>query len=155
MTGTIVSIHIAAKRGEPMTSPSEVELVAGVGILGDRKAIKPDDPPKKRQPDRQLTLIEKEKIDAFNLEHNLAFTGDDLRRNLVTQGIDLNALVGKEFVVGGATVRGIELCQPCSYLSKRTDPRLIKGLFNRGGLRAEILTSGTVKVGDVVDAEES
>jgi len=78
----------------------------------------------------------------------LPFTAIQARRNLVTQGVDLNALAGREFHIGDVRIRGIRLCEPCNYLAKETFPETLRGLVRKGGLRAQILTAGTIRVGD-------
>lgn len=134
-----------------MTSQSEAHVVPGKGIEGDRYFVGigtfSPHPPK---PDFEITLIEREKIDAFARDTGLPFTSFHARRNLVTEGVDLNALAGREFLVGAVRIRGIRLCEPCSYLAKTTFPETLKGLVHKGGLRAQILTEGCIRVGDTV-----
>ena len=72
------------------------------------------------------------------------------RRNLVTEGADLNALVGRTFEIGEVVLRGIRLCEPCNYLAKTTYPETLVGLVHRGGLRAQIVRGGVLRVGDAV-----
>jgi len=95
-------------------------------------------------------LIEAEAIEALKRDYEVALTPGEARRNVVTQGVPLNHLVGREFSVGGVRVRGIRLCEPCDHLQKLTGRPLIKGLLHRGGLRAQILTEGTIRVGDTI-----
>lgn len=135
-----------------------VRAVPGRGLEGDRYftgigTFSPDP----MKPDFELTLIEQEQIDAFVRNSGIAFTAADARRNVVTSGVDLNALAGREFYVGEVRVRGIRLCEPCNYLAKITRPEVLRGLVRRGGLRAQILTEGVIRSGDVVRpvAEES
>lgn len=89
--------------------------------------------------------IEKEKIDAFARESGLPFTVSHARRNLVTEGVDLNALAGRDFLIGEVRIRGIRLCEPCSYLATTSFPETLKGLVHKGGLRAQILTEGCIR----------
>jgi MOSC domain-containing protein YiiM len=72
------------------------------------------------------------------------------RRNLVTRGVPLNHLVGREFQVGGVRLRGTRLCEPCQYLEGLTTKGVLAGLIHRGGLRADIVSGGTIRVGDLV-----
>src|SRR5687768_4169964 len=118
---SVSQILIAESPGSPMTSRSEVRAVPGKGIEGDRYfgGIGTFSP-HPQKPAYEITLIEKEKIDAFASETGLPFTAFDARRNLVTEGVDLNALEGREFLVGKVRIRGIRLCEPCSYLAKAT-----------------------------------
>jgi MOSC domain-containing protein YiiM len=134
-----------------MTPQPKANAVPGLGLEGDRYfdgtgTFSPDP----RKPDFELTLIELEKIEAFARESGLPFTAALARRNLVTEGVDLNALVGREFQIGEVRVRGIRLCEPCNYLAKITFPQTLKGLVHKGGLRAQILTEGTLRPGDPI-----
>jgi MOSC domain-containing protein YiiM len=136
-----------------MASSSEVRAVPGRGLEGDRYfAGEGTFSPHPQKPDFEITLIENEKIEAFAFESGLPFTASHARRNLVTEGVDLNALVGREFLVGEVRLRGIRLCEPCNYLAKTTFPETLKGLVSKGGLRAQIVTEGVIRVGDAVIA---
>lgn len=134
-----------------MTPRQEVRAVPGRGLEGDRYfdgtgTFSPH-PPK---PDFEVTLIESEKIAAFATRSGLPFTAAAARRNLVTTGADLNALVGRDFWVGEVQLRGLRLCEPCAYLAKITFPETLRGLVHQGGLRAQILSAGTIRTGDVL-----
>jgi len=134
-----------------MTSSASARAIPGRGLEGDRyfngRGTFSPTPPK---PDFELTLIESESIEAFARESGLPFTAQHGRRNLVTQGIALNDLVGREFTIGEVRVRGVRLCEPCNYLAKITWPEVLRGLVHKGGLRAQILTEGTLRVGDPI-----
>jgi len=95
-------------------------------------------------------LIELENIEAFSQATGLALTPEMPRRNIVTLGIRLNDLCGQRFNVGGATLEGLELCEPCSLFAKRTHREILKFFARKGGLRARILSGGEVRVGDSV-----
>lgn len=99
---------------------------------------------------RVLTLIESEAITAAAAKLVKPFTAADARRNLVTQGVPLNHLVGRDFRVGEVTLRGVRLCEPCGYLEELTQQGVNQALLHRGGLRVEILTEGKIKMGDIV-----
>jgi len=153
-TGTVESIHIASAAKGPMQSVPEVEAIPGVGLDGDRYALK-QGTFYKPEPAFELTLIEAEAIEAIKREYEVTMPAGDARRNVVTRGVALNHLVGREFTIGGVKIRGIRLCEPCAHLQGLTELPVIKALRHRGGLRAEILTAGTIHVGDVVtDANE-
>ncbi len=98
-----------------------------------------------------LTLIEAEKIERFAEQYEVLFTPHDARRNIVTRGIDLNALVGCEFQIGEIRAMADELCEPCSTLARRTHRQVLHGLVHRGGLRCRILSGGVIRVGDAVN----
>jgi len=85
-------------------------------------------------------------------EYGIELAAGEARRNLVTRDVPLNHLVGKEFMVGEVRVRGIRLCEPCKHLQRLTGRPVIKGLRHRGGLRAQILSGGTIHAGDEVTA---
>ena len=147
----LLEILIADSPSSPMTPRPQARAVPGFGLEGDRYfsgtgTFSPDP----RKPDFELTLIESEKIEAFSRESGLPFTAALARRNLVTEGIDLNALVGREFQIGEVRVLGIRLCEPCNYLAKTTFPQTLKGLVHKGGLRAQILTEGVLRPGDPI-----
>jgi len=139
-------IFIAQARGAPMKSIGAVDAVAGEGLAGDRYCNRAT----RRGPDYQVSLIEAEAIEAFTREFGLTMSEDMPRRNIVTSGIRLNELVGKQFLVGGALLEGLELCEPCSLFAKRTYAQVIPFFNGRGGLRARILRGGTIRAGDAV-----
>lgn len=139
-----------------MQPVAQVRAIPGRGLEGDRYFSGAGTFSKNPQrPDYELTLIQKEHIEAFARSSGLGFTADLARRNLVTEGVDLNAYVGKEFKIGAVRVRGIRLCEPCNYLAKQTHPDVLPGLAHKGGLRAEILSEGTLRPGDRIEETES
>lgn len=148
---SVSQILISDSPTSPMVSLSEARAFPGKGLEGDRYFVgKGTFSPHPQKPDFEITLVEKEKIEAFVSEAGLPFTASHARRNLVTEGVELNALAGREFLVGEVRVRGIRLCEPCSYLAKTTFPEILRGLVHKGGLRAQIVTEGTIRVGDAV-----
>jgi MOSC domain-containing protein YiiM len=147
--GTVISIHIAADAAAPMQTVSEARAVPGRGLEGDRY-FEHKGTFSKPLPDRELTLIEAEAIEAMKRELDVDYGLGDSRRNVVTRGVPLNHLVGKEFWIGEVKVRGLRLCEPCSHLQKLSDEKVLPGLTHRGGLRAQILTEGLIRVGETV-----
>ena len=147
----VSEIQIAESPSAPMIARREARAVPGRGLEGDRYfngvGTFSQHP---HQPDFEVTLIEKEKIDAFAAESGLPFNGAHARRNLITEGVDLNALVGREFAIGAVRFRGIRLCEPCTYLAKISFPETLKGLIHKGGLRAQIVSEGVIRVGDTL-----
>src|SRR5262245_43907872 len=144
--GRVEAINI----GPPETLPAPVERVeahARKGLVGNRYYFSDG-----AAPGRALTLIAAEGIEAMAAEHGIEITGAESRRNILTRGIDLNSLVGKRFRVGSVECEGVELCHPCKHLESLTQAGVIKGLAHRGGLNADILTDGTIAVGDEVTA---
>ena len=147
--GTVVSINVARSAEAPMESVAEVRAIPGKGLEGDRYFFR-QGTFYKPQPDRELTLVEAEAIEAFRDDCKIDFDLSATRRNVVTRGVPLNHLVGKEFWIGDVKARGLRLCEPCSHLQKLSHPKVLPGLVHRGGLRAQILTEGTIRVGEIV-----
>ena len=147
--GTVISINIAPEAEAPMQSVSAVRAVPGQGLEGDRY-FDHKGTFSKPQPDRELTLIEAEAIEALRSEFQIGFGLGASRRNIVTRGVPLNHLVDKEFWIGDVKARGLRLCEPCSHLQRLSHPKVLPGLVHRGGLRAQILTEGMIRVGEIV-----
>jgi len=146
---TVTDIFIAASPESPAQPQQRVRAVPGRGLEGDRYYNGTGTfSPHPQKPDYEVTLIQREHVEAFAAASGLAFTARDARRNLVTAGVDLNALVGRDFRVGEVLIRGIRLCEPCGYLARQTSPEVLRGLLHRGGLRAQILSEGDIRVGD-------
>jgi MOSC domain-containing protein YiiM len=97
-----------------------------------------------------VTLIEIEAIEGLRRDYKVQLEPGQSRRNIVTRGIPLNHLVEKEFRIGDVVLRGTRLCEPCAHMEKLTVNGAMRGLIHRGGLRAEIIKGGTIKVGDRV-----
>jgi MOSC domain-containing protein YiiM len=144
--GRVEAINI----GPPEELPAPVERArahAGKGLVGNRYYFESG-----AKPGQALTLIAAEALEALAAEHGIQLTGAESRRNVLTRGIDLNALVGRRFRVGAVECVGVELCEPCTHLESLTQPGVIKGLTHRGGLNADILSDGEIAVGDDVVA---
>jgi MOSC domain-containing protein YiiM len=151
MTGHIVEILTAPSPGSPMVWRKSVHAVPGCGLEGDRYFEgRGTFSPNPQKPDYEVTLIQQEHVEAFAAESGRPFTAKDARRNVVTRGVDLNTLAGREFRIGEVLIRGIRLCEPCDYLAKATFPDVLRGLVHKGGLRAQILSEGEIKVGDLL-----
>ena len=129
-----------------MVSLQQAELLSECGVRGDRHCELAN----RKSPDREVTLIELEHIEAFAKACGLALTPDGPRRNLVTSGVDLNELCGKRFFVGEAELEGLELCEPCGTFAKRTHAEVLKFFVHKGGLRARIVQGGLIHVGDAI-----
>lgn len=149
--GTVISINISPRAEGAMQSVNEARAVPGRGLEGDRYFFR-QGTYYKPQPDRELTLIEAEAIEALRNEFQVEYDLSASRRNVVTRGVPLNHLVGREFWIGEVKARGIKLCEPCSHLQRLSHPKVLPGLVHRGGLRAQILTAGTIRVGETVKA---
>ena len=130
---------------QKITEVESVEVVADKGIVGDRHFREYNDPYS------QLSLIEAENINYYNIKYSLNIPYVDFRRNIVTEGIQLNNLIGKRFLVGSVELEGIDLCRPCRHLSELLhQDNIIKEFLRKGGLRCQILSSSKINVGDVI-----
>ena len=152
--GTVVSIHIAPNQGAPMRQRIDVNAIAGKGIEDDRYFLGTGKYSSSPGVSRDITLIEIETIDALRRKGILIDPGD-ARRNVVTRGVPLNHLVGRTLLIGAVGLRGTRLCEPCSYLETLTQKGVLNELIHRGGLRADIITGGTIRVGDAIVEAES
>jgi len=149
MTGTLVAIYTTPDAGAPMEAREEVAAVAGSGLVGDRYAASEGTFSGREGGGREVTLIAREGIEAANRE-GVTIEPHETRRNLVTEGIDLDELIGRTFAVGEAILVGVRDCPPCAYLEKVTRPGVRVALDNRGGLRADIVRDGVIRVGDKI-----
>ena len=146
----VFSIQIAADAGAKMVSLGEVHAVPGRGLEGDRYFKGTGTYSQTPGTGREVTLIEAEAIAALERDYHLKIEFKDARRNIVTRHAALNHFAGLEFQVGDVLMRGMRLCEPCSHLDQLAGEKISRGLVRRGGLRAEILSEGTIRVGDLV-----
>ncbi|HUS34783.1 MAG TPA: MOSC domain-containing protein [Verrucomicrobiae bacterium] len=150
-TARVVEILIAEAAKLPMKTLTECDAVAGCGLQGDRYFSNSGTfSPNPQKPDFEITLIEKECVEAFARESGVAFTAADARRNIVTEGIQLNDLAGSQFTIGEVLLQGIRLCEPCTHLARISFPEVLQGLVHKGGLRAQIIRGGKLRVGDEI-----
>jgi len=133
----VESIHVGPS--DALAAVHSVSAVAGKGLEGDRHFA-----PDGARPGEALTLIEAEAVEDVGLAPG------ESRRQVTVRGVDLNALVGKRFRVGDVECYGVELCEPCLHLQSMTRPGIIDELVHRAGINADILTDGTISVGDTV-----
>ena len=154
--GSILGIYIAPRKGAGVMGYQKVSLRAGKGIEGDRyfSQTGKNRSNYKGQPDWEITLIESEVIKAFNQQRGHSFHESDFRRNLVTQGVGLNDLVGKTFTINNVGFYGVQLCEPCASLQRRLAVSILPELIGKGGLRAQIRSNGVIAVGDKLSAVE-
>jgi hypothetical protein len=143
--GIVEVLSVAASAGEPIRPLQETRALAGLGLEGDRhvtgRGTFPSGPP-----GSALTMIEAEVCESFDPP----LAPSEHRRNVVTRGIDLNALVGREFTIGDVRCRGMRLCEPCTVVQRYAGRPVLRALVHRGGLRADILADGPIRVGDPV-----
>lgn len=150
-TPQVTTIWISPCSGEPIHAVNEIEAVEGKGLVGDRYYLGKGYYTGDKVWDANVTLISQEAHDAANEGLEKEFTTDCLRRNIVTQGIDLHALVGVDFRIGTAILRGTKIWPPCDYINSLNPGRdLLKKFAKSAGIGATVLTSGHFRVGDEI-----
>jgi len=141
----VFELGVTSTNNKKINKVESIEVIADKGIVGDRHFKDFNDPY------CQLSLIESENIDYYNLKYGLKISYVDFRRNVVTKGIQLNDLVGKKFLIGKVKVEGIDLCRPCRHLTEILDQdNIIKEFLRKGGLRCQILSTSKINVGDEI-----
>jgi MOSC domain-containing protein YiiM len=144
----VVGIYVASVAEAEMTPVDAVRAVPGLGLEGDRYFLKTGTYSNDPGTGRHVTLVEVEAFEALKRDYGIDLEPARGRRNIATRGVPLNHLVGREFEVGGTRLRGMRLCEPCSHLESLTREGVKRALVHRGGLRADILAEGTIRVGD-------
>ena len=152
--GSLIAIYIAAAKIALPQQVSEARAVPGGGIEGDRYFSGKGTFSKTNEPSNEVTLIESEALEALERDYEIVLSPAETRRNLLTSGVALNHLVGRDFRVGEVTLRGLRLCEPCGHLRKLTSKNVERGLRHRGGLRAQVLTEGVLRTGDEIRTHE-
>jgi hypothetical protein len=156
MSGKIAKLLISKDTQSDMLNVNQIVLEVGKGIFGDRYYNQEGTFSNKGEiePDRDVTLIEIEKIDALNKEYDLNITAEDFRRNIVVSNCDLNSLVGKEFQIGEVVLKGLRLCEPCKYLSNKLDnEKVLSQMVHKAGLRAQIIKGGSIDLNSQVEVK--
>ena len=151
--GMVEAIHLAAAAGEPMRSVDAARAIAGVGLEGDRYALRTGHWSPNLNVDRDVTLVEAEEIERLATEQGIVLAPGATRRNVTTRGVRLNALVGRRFRIGPVECEGTRLCEPCQYLTDLLGEPVLAPLVHRAGLRARILTDGEIRLGADLVAE--
>jgi MOSC domain-containing protein YiiM len=149
---TLVEIWSASAAAEPMRRHRSGRLVPGVGLEGDRYARGGGTWARYPALEKQVTLIDRDDVAAVAAETGAALSPGDTRRNLVTAGVDLPALVGRWFTVGDALLFGMKRCPPCTHLERLTGTRLVKAMVHRGGINAAVFAGAPIAEGDPVRA---
>jgi hypothetical protein len=152
--GDVVGLYISEVKTGPMQPIAIAIALPGRGLQGDRYAAKAGTftPRSDRLRGYDLTLIESEVLEQVTFANGSHLTAPEARRNVITRGIDLNALVGREFTIGSVRAVGQRLCEPCVHLQRLSRPGVVAALAHRGGLRADILTDGEIRLGDTIEA---
>ncbi|MEA2483865.1 MAG: hypothetical protein QOC55_1812, partial [Thermoleophilaceae bacterium] len=130
MAGVVENIFFGAELHGPLERSDEVQVTAGAGIAGDRYG------------DKDITLFEAEAIEGLKADTGIELKPGEIRRNVMTRGISLNDLLGHRIRVGEVEAVVTELCHPCNHLQKLTQPGVLRGLANRGGLNADVVAGG-------------
>ena len=151
--GRVVSLFVVDRKAEPMQQVEQFSALAGRGIEGDRYLLGTGTYSKKPEPGRQITLIKSEVLESLKDKFNITVKPEESRRNVLTEGIEINDLIGTEFFVGTVRLRAHRLTEPCKYLENLLEqPGLYKELWGNGGISCEILTDGVINEGDIIAA---
>lgn len=148
--GSVRAIHLAPAAGATPVAVEQVLAVAGRGLAGDRYCLGVGSFSRWPGEGRAVSLIEQEAIDATRRDHGIDLADGRSRRNIATAGVALADLIGKTFRVGEALLRGVRPAAPCRYLERRVAPGTMEAMKGRGGLRADVLEGGTIRVGDAI-----
>jgi MOSC domain-containing protein YiiM len=141
----VYKLGISNKNNQQINEVNSIDVLANQGVVGDRHFQEFNDPY------NQLSLIESENIDYYNIKYGLNIPYLDFRRNVVTKGIQLNDLIGKKILVGNVELEGIDLCRPCRHLTEVLgQDSILKEFLRRGGLRCQVLSSSNIKIGDKI-----
>lgn len=149
--GKVEALFIGPEEGGPITGVESVNAVAGRGLEGDRYYYSGDG---EHDPTLEITLVEIEPLENAPDRHGLDVEPIDMRRNVVTRGVTLRDLIGKQFTVGEVRVEGLEDNPPCRHLSKLAGKDLLKPLIENGGIRGRIVSGGTIRPGDAVALDD-
>ena len=142
----VFKLGITAKNNKPIKGVNSIEVLENKGIVGDRHFNDFNDPY------NQLSLIESENIDEYNIKFGLNIPYINFRRNVVTKGIQLNDLIGKKLQIRNVELEGVELCRPCRHLTEMLNQKnILKEFMRKGGLRCQILSSSKISIGDKIN----
>ena len=141
----VYKLGISIEHNQSINEVNSINVLANQGIVGDRHFKEFNNPY------NQLSLIESENIDYYNIKYSLNIPYINFRRNIVTKGIQLNDLVGKKILVGNVELEVLDLCRPCRHLTELLgQDNIIKEFLRRGGLRCQVLSSSSIKIGDQI-----
>ena len=141
----VLKLGISSENNKEIKEVVSIEVLVNKGVIGDRHFKDFNDPY------CQLSLIESENIDYYNLKYGLNIPYVNFRRNIVTKGIRLNELVGKKFKIGSVELEGVDLCRPCRHLTEvLNQDNILKEFIRKGGLRCQILSSSSIQIGDEI-----
>lgn len=151
LRGVVELLAVARVAGAPMQLVPSVRALAGRGLEGDRYADGTGTFSSRgaRRPGFDLTLIAAEVVEELTA-HDAALDFAGTRRNVLTRGVDVNALVGRDFTIDGVRCRGLRLAEPCAHLERIAGPGLLRPLIHRGGVRVDIVSEGDLRVGSTI-----
>lgn len=152
--GVVVGLHVTPRSFLPMKGMEEIVLKEGEGILGDRYATGEGFYCDRPEEGRQVTLFEVETLEALARDHGIRLEMADHRRNVTTRDVPLNHFVGRVFRVGEVVLEGTRLSTPCRHIEQITGLEVFTPLLHRSGLHARIISGGTVRLGDSVEATD-
>lgn len=141
----VEALFIGSEEGGAVGRVDSVRAVAGHGLEGDRYYNAQGD----GDPSLEITLFEAEAVEDVR-SPELDVQPEDMRRNVMTRGVELRSLIGRKFSVGEVVVEGLEDNPPCRRLQRLAGKKLLKPLIERGGIRGRIVTSGTIEPGDEI-----
>jgi MOSC domain-containing protein YiiM len=151
VTSVLTEIWLTGAAAAPMRRVPAGRLVAGAGLEGDRYALGGGTWARYPDLEKQLTLIDSGAVAAVAAEVGVDLSPGDTRRNLVTAGVDLSALVGRWFAVGDAVLFGMKRCPPCAHLERLTGAKLVKAMVHRGGINAAVFVGAEIAEGAPVE----
>tara|TARA_X000000950_G_scaffold260192_1_gene329339 strand:+ start:28 stop:474 length:447 start_codon:yes stop_codon:yes gene_type:complete len=141
----VYKLGITANSNQPIQEVKSIEVKTNQGIVGDRHYKEFNDPY------NQLSLIESENIDEYNIKFGLSLSYIEFRRNIVTKGIQLNNLVGKKIEIGNTKLEVVDLCRPCRHLTEMLKhDNILKEFLRKGGIRCQILSTSRISLGDKI-----
>jgi MOSC domain-containing protein YiiM len=149
--GSIIAIFVSPQARRPLVAVDQVRAVPGQGLEGDRYFLGRGSLSRWPGPDREVSFIEQETLEAVRRDSGFDLSGGRSRRNVVTAGLRLLDLKGRTFRIGTAIFRGVGPCTPCRYLEGLTEPGVFNALKGRGGLRAQVMEEGILRVHDAIE----
>lgn len=147
MVARVARIFIGPEESGPIREVEEVEAIADKGLKGDRYF---DDTGDAHDPTLEVTLFSAEGLEAGRAESGLDITPEEMRRNLMTEGVTLSDLLGRPFSAGEVVFEGLEQNPPCAHLQRLAGKPLLKPMIEHGGIRARIVQGGTIRAGDEI-----
>lgn len=148
--GIVIGLHIAPRSFLPMKTVPQLELVANVGITGDRYASEDGYYSDRPEEGRQITLFEAETLEALKRDCGIDLAADEHRRNVTTRHVPLNHLVGQRIRIGDCLLEATRLSTPCRHIEQITGKDIFEPLLHRSGLHARILEGGSIRAGDTI-----